>query len=305
MDGIFTQEELQSLQQTETEAQQPQEGQHQEQQQEQQVEDGSLDNRPRNPDGTFAPKEKAEGEEGKPPEGHVPQGALHAERERRKGAEAELKKVQEQLQAIAKMREQVNARTAQQIQPVEGEDPNGVEHLKRKVAEIAQAQTRVGQTLDHQAIEAHRQSTIHAALSSSEARFRQDHADYDNAIRHLVNARAQELALYGLSQIDVRNALATEVQEITEAAIAQGKDPAEVGYELARLRGYRAETQGSGKAAAQVDAVANAQAQSRSLGQSAGSTPKQLTAEAILAMSPEEFEALYSTPDGKAMIDSL
>jgi hypothetical protein len=53
------------------------------------------------------------------------------------------------------------------------------------------------------------------------------------------------------------------------------------------------------------DAIATAKAQGKSLGGPAAATPKQLNAEAVLAMSPEEFDAVYSTPEGKAMIDAL
>jgi hypothetical protein len=150
-----------------------------------------------------------------------------------------------------------------------------------------------------------------AALSASESEFRQTKPDYDAAVAHVVNARAQELRLYGLNDVEVQQTLQQEVLDITRAAIQQQRSPAEVAYELAQLRGYRAEAgqagqQGQGAAAAQVAGVAAARASSRSLGQAAGAAPAQdLNAQTVAAMTDEEFAALYSTPEGRRMIDAL
>lgn len=270
---------------------------------------------PRDEQGRFAAKDK-EGDDGRPPEKHVPQGALHAEREKRKAsdqransAEAELKKLQEQLGAIAKLREQVNARPTPQA-PTEQDGGNELDYLKSRLAELEQQTTRVGRTLDNQTLDNQEQAAIHAALSHSEALFRQSTPDYDAAVHYVLNARASELALYGLSPVEVRTALANEVADIAKAAIQQGKDPAELGYAIAQSRGYRpesagAQSGGTGKGAAKIEAIGHAKAQSKSIGQAAGSSPEQLTAEAIIAMSPAEFEALYMTAEGRATIDAI
>jgi hypothetical protein len=260
---------------------------------------------PRDPEtGKFVKKEADEEGEEKP-DNKVPQGALHAERERRKSAETELKKVQEQLAQLGELRRQVQSR-----QPAPFEKPaddTGLDHLTQRLAEQERNLNRVSQTIDLQQIEAAEQRQIQAVVAQAEAAYRSIKPDYDDAIRHVVQARARELALYGLSPGEINNALGNEVAEIVKSAISQGKDPAELGYAIAIERGYRptgAET-GGGQAQRTIDAVATAKQQSRSLGQAAGSTPQQLNADAIIAMPPDEFEALYMTPEGRKLIDSI
>jgi hypothetical protein len=298
MADIFTDEELKAAEQTTVEPV------------ETPAEEQSQEGQPRDPEtGKFLPKDPApEGEPEAEPRGEnkVPQGALHAERERRKTAETELKKAQEQLQALAALREQVKARQPDPVQPPETDD-TGLKHLTERLNQVEQTAHKATQTLDMQRIEEAENQQIAAVVAQSEAAYRTQKPDYDDAIRHVVNARAHELELYGLSPVEIRTALGNEVADIARSAIAQGRDPAELGYQIALSRGYRP---GSGEAQPgqgqrTVDAVAAARSQSRSLGQAAGSTPTQLTAEAILAMPSEEFEALYMTPEGRKLIDSI
>lgn len=299
MDGIFSDDELQAAAATETPAQ--------ETEQQAAPPEQKTEERPRDEHGRFVAKE-AEQAEGKPPEGHVPQGALHAERERRKSAEAELKRAQETLQAIATMREQVAQRKpeAQQVPSAE-EDPTGVEHLKARIAELEAGHNTIRQERDNEALTQAENVQIQNVLAASEAAYRQQQPDYDEAINYVIKARAAELELYGLQPHEVRIALANEVADIARAAIQQGRDPAELGYRIAQSRGYRPATGEAGQAQGQgqrtVEAIAAAQGKSKSLGQAAGSTPTQITAEAIAQMSPQEFEALYATPEGRAAID--
>ena len=101
--------------------------------------------------------------------------------------------------------------------------------------------------------------------------------------------------------------------DIVRSAVQQGRSAAELGYQIALSRGYRPEQaqagdgqQPQGGAAAKIAAIAAAQAGSKSLGHAGGgATPKTLNAEAVAAMSADEFDALYSTPAGRAMIDGL
>jgi len=97
------------------------------------------------------------------------------------------------------------------------------------------------------------------------------------------------------------------------AAVAQGRDPAELGYQIALTRGYvpkaaeqtQEKPNGSGGAQAVLDAIEKAKAAGKSLGSGGGAASPNLTAEAVAALSPDEFEAIYSTPEGRKMIDSL
>lgn len=260
--------------------------------------------RARGPDGKFVAKDEEQPQE---KGGQVPQGALHAEREKRKTAEAEAKRFREQLDAIAAMRAQVASR---QPEPLPESDDAGVQHLRERLAQLEQAQTRTSQSLDNQRLDQAESQQLQAAIASSEAEFRQTQADYDNAVQYVIEARARELQLHGLNQVEISQAIADEAQDIVRSAIRQGRSPAEMAYQIAQSRGYRPEAtqttrQPQGGAAATVAAIAAAKAQGRSLGQASGTTPQTLNADALAAMTDDEFAVIYSTPEGRRMIDEL
>jgi hypothetical protein len=316
IDGIFTPDELEADQAgpaAELPAHDP-------------AEQGGQD-RARGPDGKFLPKEEApvvetgaeagEGEQ-KKGDGTVPQGALHAEREKRKGsderaakAEAELAQLKEQLGAIQKMREQVAARKPEAMP--EADDPAALEHLRKRLEQTESQVTRVTQHMDDEALGAQELQQLGSFMAQSETRFRAEKPDYDEAIDHIVKARASELQLYGLNPHQIQQTISEEAAELIRSAVQQGRDPAELSYALAQARGYRpAQTQEKAQeqpkpsgGAALLDAIANAKDKSKSLGSGGGSSAKNLTAEAIAALNADEFEAIYSTPEGKAMIDAL
>jgi hypothetical protein len=314
MDGIFTHDELEADQAAPDAELTPQEP----------AEQGGQD-RPRGPDGKFLPTKDgaaAEGAaetEGKDRGGTVPQGALHAEREKRKGsderaakAEAELASLREQLGNIQKLRDEVAARKPEDLPAAD--DPAALDHLRRRIEETQQTVTRVTQHMDDQALGQQELAQLGGYMQQSEARFREEKPDYDAAIQHVVEARAKELSYYGLTPPQIQQAISDEATEIVRSAVAQGRNPAELGYQIALTRGYRP-AEGSGPqngaeakptgANAVLDAIEKAKSQGKSLGSGGGSAVKTLTAEAVAGLSADEFDAIYSTPEGKAMIDAL
>jgi hypothetical protein len=320
--GIFSQDELTA------DALQP--NQEAPQQQDQGADQSRQDERLRDEHGRFAtrqePQQSAESGEHRDEKGNlVPQGALHAEREKRKAesgrADAEAARAADykrQLDAIAKMREQVQGRQQPQEQqrpaaPADDDIAGQVAYLKAQLERVQG--TADGFVRDRQAASLDQAETQHlsAALTTSEAEYRTQKPDYDEAVNHVINARAQELQLYGLNPVQIQQALQQEVLDVTRAAIQQGKSPAEVAYQLAALRGYRpkegGEQQGGqppNPAAATLAAITAARQGSRSLGHAAGvAPPKDLNAQTIAAMNDDEFAALYSTPEGRRMIDEL
>ena len=262
----------------------------------------------------------------------VPQGALHAEREKRKGAEAERDaeraraaeletnwtKAKEQLDALAAMRAQIAAVKAPEpavVAKPEG-DASELEYLKARLAQIeggvAEVQGYQHQTAQQQQlaqVEEAEIAQLQHVTAQAETEYRATNPDYDNGIKFVVEARAKELQLYGIPQSQINEIIRDESRDIIRAAIQQGRNPAELGYQIALSRGYRPEAQQQqqgGGAAATVAAVAAAKAGARSLGQASGSGPAQeLNAQTIAAMDTAEFEALYSTPEGRRMIDAL
>lgn len=239
----------------------------------------------------------------------VPQGALHAEREKRKAVQAELEAAKQQLAAIARMREQTNARKPEPLP--EADDPAAMEHLRARLAETEQRTVRMEQQRELDAADYAETQQLYGVMASAEAAFRAQQTDYDDAISYLAQARAKELTRYGMSPPQINQVLSEEAAEIARTAIQQGMNPAELAYGIAQDRGYRptqaeaAPPAKQGGAAATLEAIAKAQGASKSLGAGGGSSGAVLTAEAIAAMDADEFEKLYATPEGKALIDAL
>jgi hypothetical protein len=261
----------------------------------------------RGPDGKFVAKEPSEetpaasdeSDEGKPPAGTVPQGALHAERERRKAVEADLASAKAQLEAIAKLREQVAGRQPAALP--DANDPAAVEHLRTRLAEIEQGQTRVTQRIDAQQLDDAEAQQLGAVMTTSETAFREKQPDYDPAIQHLVNARAEELALYGYQPAQIQQVIADEAREIVKAAVQRGQDPAEMGYKIAVSRGYRP----SGATASKRRRQRHARGHRTSKGRiqvarrGGGSSAAQINAEAIAQMSDDEFSGSIPRPKAR------
>jgi hypothetical protein len=318
MSGIFTDEELEAAQDTLP-----------------QTEDGAPATEvQRNELGQFAPKEDAEpaaaepdaeapAEEKPKREGTVPQGALHAEREKRKSVEAELttareqrKSVEaelttarEQLQAIAELRRQIAERQPAPLPAAD--DPAALDHLRQRIEQQDHTLNQFQQQRDSEAVNQAEIMQLRSVMETSEGQFRAAQPDYDQAVDYVMQARARELSLYGLNPMQVQQAIAEEVTDIARTAVAQGRNPAELGYQIALSRGYRpaqvehAAAPSGGGAVAQVEAIARGQAANKSVGSGSGVRTQQLNAEAIVAMSPDEFDALYSTPEGRKLIDNL
>jgi hypothetical protein len=233
--------------------------------------------RERDEQGRFKAKEPVDpeplvdeaGNEIKEKGGTVPQQALHAEREKRKTAEAELTSLREQLGAIQKMREQVASRKPEDLPAAD--DPAAVEHLRKRLAEVEQTTSSITQARDNEALNQRELQQLGGFMHQSETAFREKQPDYDAAIEHVVNARARELSLYGLTLPQIQQTIAEEATDIVRSAVAQGRDPAELGYEIARSRGYVPKQAEAGKpngsgATAVLDAIAAARAQGKSLG---------------------------------------
>lgn len=285
----------------------------------------AADTRARDEQGRFAPKagenlqDLDKSDEGQtdadpqqPGQRQVPQGALHAEREKHKATKTELETARATLAALTQMRQQIAGRQPEQQKPPANEDPaSETAYLRQRLEQLEGTQQSMVQRDQMQQVDSAERNQLSAVLNRSEAQYRSVKPDYDAAISHVISARAQELALYGLDHVQVQQALQEEVMDITRSAIQQGREPAEVGYQLAMLRGYRPDaaqggTAAPGAAQRTVEAVGQARAGARSLGQAAGTgATKDLNAQTIANMSADEFDALYSTPEGRRLIDAL
>ena len=242
-----------------------------------------------------APEAQSEAPEAaKPPPGMVPQQALHQERERRKEIERQFQDTQRQM---AELQAQIEALTAPKEQPIVVPDPVlqpeafkqwQIDQIKQHAQKLAEVEQRAQET-QHEMV-------LMQRLNQDVAQFKAKTPDYDAAFQHAVKGRQDELAFYGYSQEQIAQQIEVDVRALVQQAYTAGKNPAELFYTYAKMRGYSsqaAQPAPAQQAAAQVNALAEAQRQMQSLAPAGGpSNDGGITLETLAKMSEAELAAL-------------
>ena len=223
----------------------------------------------------------------KPPPGMVPQGALHQERERRKAAEANYQELQAKLAAIeAKLNPPAEIVVPDPVLQPEAFKQFQIDQIKQRAAEKAEAE-RLTQ-------EQAQERQIMARVNQDVAAFKATVPDYDPAFQHAVKVRREELAFYGNTPEQIDQQIEVDVRAIVGQAYSQGKNPGEVFYSYAKMRGYSpaqaAKDPIPQQAAAQVNALAEAQRQTQSMATAGGpSNDGGITIETLAKMSEAQL----------------
>lgn len=178
----------------------------------------------------------------KPPPGFVPQGALHEQRAMNKELKAQLAAMSDNQRRMEETFQKMLGAINEKPAPTYDEDPLG--HMNARNAtlekEVKQLSSTVQQftkeTSQRQAV-----SQINDSLVESEAEFRQAHPDYDAAVKHLKDITRSDLGDQGLSGAEIEQTIAQGKLALANAALQQGKNPAEVLYERAKRYGYRSQ----------------------------------------------------------------
>ena len=257
----------------------------------------------------------------------VPHEKFHAEREEHKKTKAALEAANAQLRHIADMRAAlVEAQRAEapEMDHDPQSDPSGVHYLANELDRLKARETNRTVAQADAQLEQMESKLLLGQLLHSEAEIKTAMPDYDAAAQHLAAGRAQELLTWGYSPQEVQTALAAEVLEITRNAIASNRSPAELAYAIARSRGYvprnmSAEQTGQGgrpvlspataispQTTAMLDAIARGQKQGHSIGAvPGGGGNAHMTMADLAGLTDAEFQRIYATPQGRALIDGL
>jgi hypothetical protein len=256
----------------------------------------------------------------------VPHEKFHAEREEHKKTKAALEAANGQLNRIAEMRAAVQqaarAETPEYDHDPES-DPTGVQYLAAELDRLKARETNRNVAQADAGLAHAESQLLLGQLLDSEAEAKAAMPDYDAAAQHLAAGRAQELMMWGYGPQEVQQMLAAEVLEITRNAIATNRSPAELAYALARSRGYMPPnmvpaTGQNGRpilspagapsqaTSAMLDAIARGQKQGRSIGAVPGGGGNgQMTMADLAGLTDAEFQRIYSTTEGRALIDGL
>lgn len=271
-------------------------------------------------EGYQEPEQPQEGEEDAQEPQHVPLATLIEERkklqaqlEEERQRAARLERLEDEIRRIRSDRQQQVPRETPQEPPKREvpdylEDPRGyvdatreelVERLKKLEGQTNQA-SQAAQAM-------HFERQVRSALAASEQTFAQEKADYYDALQHLRQVKAQELALMYPQARPEQITTMLNQQEIAWGAqqLQQNLNPSEQAYKWAQALGYRAksgqnqaqegDTSPQGKSGSGVD---RRRLQGMG-GAQAGRAQSDSELERLMDGSPDEFDQAMSELFGK------
>jgi hypothetical protein len=123
-----------------------------------------------------------------------------------------------------------------------------------------------------------------------EREFESEHPDYAAAVARLTEVRHKELQMAGMTDYARHAHIQREGLELAAGALQQNRNPSEVIYELAQLRGHVPQSTRE-----RFGRIQQGMQMSKSLGNARGSSPAPLSANRLLSMSDDEFAAALQT----------
>lgn len=249
---------------------------------------------------------------------NVPYATLKEEKERRRAIEQRAADQQREwerrfnaLLEVAQQRGQAQAPQQQQQQqqpsppPLPDPEQDPVGYLVERQNRAEQALQQLAQVLiqeRQQSAQQQQRAQAEAALQDharrAEARFASEHPDYVDASNFLAQQRERELMLQGWTNDTDRDVqMRHEAMGIAQRAAELGKSPAEIVYEMARLRGYQPKQAAPEQQSSvnRVQQISNGQQQARTLSNARGAPPSAINTQAVMSMSDKEFDKFLKT----------
>jgi len=241
------------------------------------------------PEKTEEPKKEPDVDKDEPKEEKkVNLGALHEERTRRKAESERAKKAEERAAELERQLQQYS-------QPRQENDDDPIETMKQR-------QERVERFLAAQANQAIQQTENQkywAKVKDSELAYKQEHPDFDDAIKFLGESRKDELKDLGFSDVEASKVLADEIKWIADKAYADEVNPAERFHKLALKRGYAAKKEEPKDTSAddKLESIKRGMETNRQLPPASKSVRQDLTAEALGDMPIDALSNLHGPTD--------
>jgi hypothetical protein len=225
---------------------------------------------------------------------------------RRERDEARLgaQRADQYLQAVAAA--QARAAQVAQYHPQQQEIPSAssdpVGHLLKRV-ELQEQREALRMQQEAQAAQQHavaqRIGGLISEAQKQEREFESRQTDYSDAIRHLTENRGRELEVAGYGPAERAQIIQQEGLAAAARALQLGKNPAQLLYETAVSRGYRA---GYGTPTQAFNRLQEGHRQARSLSNVGGRSKGPLTAQVLANMPQDEFAKMLETKEGMALL---
>jgi hypothetical protein len=259
-------------------------------------------------------KPAAEAKAGDTPKNdHVPLATFLEEKKARKELATKYQDTEKQL---AELKGKFSIIDRLKLAPGEQELPKGppkaqedifgaVDHVTDRIAAFEKAQADAKAAQEASEKQAGEQKVFVDKYRADADAFQQTNPDFKAAYDFILNSRAAELKAIGYDTPQaLHQALIADEMAIAQMAFEKGKSPAQMLYDLATQRGYKKEAAADpskGSAAEKLEAIERGQAANKSLSNAGGSSgDPDMTAEALLAMPIDEFEAWTNKNPAKA-----
>lgn len=237
-----------------------------------------------------APEAPEQTQERAPEQKQVPLAALHEERQARRQLKQELEQLRQERAADMQRFEQRLQQLVNPPKPPPARDEDPVGYMDERLNQVTQTNQQLLQTIqqerqERQAVQQLQQ--LAGSVQEREKQFIAQTPDYYDAVKHLARSRVEELMVFGATEEQAIEQEANERLQFAFTQLQNGRNPAELAYNLAKKRGYTGQASVTDKIQTQQRGMAG----SRSLG-SGGGVSNGLSAEALLKMSDEEFDKL-------------
>jgi hypothetical protein len=172
-------------------------------------------------------------------------------------------------QQIAELQEKLDA-LANPPEPEVSIDEDPVGYLEKQSKMTQERIDQLGEEM-RQATQTQQASNMQTYVSTAEQQFSAQNPDYFDSVAHLQQARVEHYKIMGANEQQAFQAVNNELIGVTQTAIQNGKNPAQVVYELSKSTGFNkpaAERQGDKT----LKALAKAQDSSGTLSSVPGQT---------------------------------
>jgi hypothetical protein len=126
--------------------------------------------------------------------------------------------------------------------------------------------------------------------------FKVTNTDFDAAYAHIREARTADLKSYGVPETDIAAQLFREEVALSEAALKQGKNPAEAIYEMAKRHGYGKPATAAPAPAVKLEAVKKGAAPTSPAALPATPVTENITIESLKDASDADLNKLVTDP---------
>lgn len=237
----------------------------------------------------------------------VPSSRLREETQRRQAAEKELQQAREErarfderLKIVQERQQQADRPDADEIPDPEADPIGFLKWQRDQTLKDRQERAKSTQQTEAQRQSDENMSRFMGAYKRQADTFAAENPDFMDAYAHATKARVDDYLDLGLSENQAIQRAKQDEIDLAHSLMQQGINPAERIMAFAKRRGWSPKV-AEQDAEERVTRTREATTRNKSLSQAGGGSPAtEMTAERLIAMSPEEFDAWTSKNSAKA-----